>query len=99
MKKNRKKTKVKRLRMNEVAYIAEMQCDLDYMTQFIVNVSSLFMGKKPAMLVNCSQVTEAICKKCWSDCVRVYERLQQLEKQNEGAADVSHCGLDAKTEG
>lgn len=80
MKKKKKYTKVKRLTSNEVELVAQMQNDLDYLKQFVVNVPILLMGEEPAILINCSPDVEGLCERCWDECVKAAERLKEQEK-------------------
>ena len=63
-----------RLTRADVDTIREMQRDLDYLKQFVVNVPILLMGRHPAILINASPIVEALCQKCWDECTKCYEK-------------------------
>lgn len=71
----RRTTIVEQLTRNELQMVVDMQRDLDYLTQFVVNVPILLMGRKPAILSNCSDDVEALCNKCWDECLKAAEKI------------------------
>ena len=71
--KRRKKTKIRRLNANEVELVASMQRDIDFMKNFIVNITAVAMDtvKSPAILSTsmCSDDVDMITSKCWQEVV------------------------------
>lgn len=72
-----KKRNRSRFTKMDVDKVLEMQRDLCYLKQFIVNVPALFMGLKPTILITtqCSSTVEALTDKCWSECIKAAEKL------------------------
>ena len=64
--------------------ITTMQKDLDYLTQFVMNVTTLFRGKTPAILINPgTDEVAGLCKICWRACVEVSNKLGDFSDGND----------------
>lgn len=72
-----KKKNRSRLTKTDFNKVLEMQRDLCYLKQFVVNVPALFMGLKPTMLVTtmCSDDVKMLTQKCWNECMKATEKL------------------------
>ncbi|MEE3495849.1 MAG: hypothetical protein VZR06_11850 [Butyrivibrio sp.] len=73
-----------RLTRTDVDTIRDMQSDLDYLKQFVVNVPILLMGRQPAILISCSPDVEALCGKAWMVCQNAYCKMTINDKIKEG---------------
>lgn len=69
--------------------ITTMQMDLDYLTQFVMNVTTLFRGKTPAILINPGTGEVAgLCNICWKACVEVSKKLEEFSDGTERVQDI-----------
>lgn len=76
----RKTTRIKRLTRNEVQLVAEMQANLSYLKQFVVNMTVMLMerGKVPAILIT-GQVSDDVSmltEKCWKELEKFKDRYE-----------------------
>ena len=64
--------------------ITTMQKDLDYLTQFVVNIPALFRGKTPSILINSgTDKVASLCGICWRECVKAYQKIEDFSDGTE----------------